>query len=364
MRFKYWKQLREINLNRLLPRSFTNLELDRKITVIGGLLGLISFTFTFSKWFIEESDLFKSHQLKASIIRPQETLSLNAEDTLGNFIIFKNSGDYPEIVTRVRAELYLPFKNVSLYPNRNTPNILPLQIDHDYIVEEDGRIGEFLFNGGYINKGSSRLPHFVDLPDYKNILAFGGKLDKGRYVLESCNESFVITNKTPQNIITKETHFKFPKEVLDTINEHYFLVESGVYDQSVFSTLSNEDFEVEYFLGELVIVIEFINSDGKLDRRLVDGSNVHLIVSKNKKLLHFSDWWNGFPGEFKLVADLRKSDLLLGRKSQLRAKVGKGADFNDYIVTLSDMPATMPTPGFFTNQNKSLCKLNQISMPQ
>lgn len=350
------------NFKRFLPISFTNLLLDQKFTVIGSIAGILAFILTVPAWVKENTEWFKNHQVFASVVRPQETLGLDSDDTIGTYIIFENKGDYPEIITRIRAELYLPFQINSSVLRDETPDVLALQVQRSYSKESDRRVSEFLKEGGYIQKRPSRLPHFVDSPEYKNIFAFGGKLNKSRYVLQGCNKSIVITDKKPQNVVTKASHFRLPVELTEAIKNYYLLVESGVYDDSIFALFSSDEIEVEYFIGELLIVIEFINKEGLIDRNFIDGTNVFLVASKTNKHLKFSDWWNGFPGHFQLKAELRKSELLHGKKFKFESKVAKGTDHKEYILSISDMPMNMATPTFFESHDNSLCALEQVSI--
>ncbi|WDD99606.1 hypothetical protein [Thalassomonas actiniarum] len=345
--------------NIYLPVSFSRLSLDQKFAVVGGAAGILSSVIYSGLWITDNTEVFKQHKIQASVIRPQQSVGLNIDATLGTYIIFENKGDYPEIVTRIRAELYLPFRLESVILGSEVPDILALQVQENISSDGDRRVSDFLKEGGYIKKSSSRLPSYVEPPEYKNILAFGKKFKQYRYILQGCNESLVITNNKPYNIVTKASFFKFPNQLNKTIKNNFLLVETGLFEDTIVGVLSDGDVKIEYYVGELLIVVEFINPDGRVDSRVVDATNVYLVASKSKKYLKFSDWWNGFPGHFELTTELSKSDLINGRNKKVEFKRAKGADLKDYVISIADIPMGMPTPSFFDSQDHSLCEFEQ-----
>ncbi|OXX60681.1 hypothetical protein [Vibrio sp. V15_P4S5T153] len=353
---------------RNLLNGFIELKLDGKVGVVGGILGMLTTLFTGLFLWVDNSDLFKEHRISASVVRSQEILELDGDATFGTYVIFDNKGNYPEIITRITVELYTPFTLSSMKLGGKTPLTLPLQVSEKFSSDGDLRVKDFLNQAGYVHKRPSMLPFYVDLPEYKNVIAFGdpsGKQDvKHRYVFSGCNNSIVVSNKIPHNVVTVASHFKLPEELRIALKETFLLVESGALDNSVVGMLNGGLATSNYYIGELLIVAEFINKERMIDRAVINATNVFLEASKEKKFIKFTDWWSGFPNSQKLVVQLRETQNLSGRTTKLAFAKATGADLKDYVVSISDLPMMMAMPAFFENQDQALCEYVQVNISE
>ncbi|WP_047691063.1 hypothetical protein [Vibrio sp. ZOR0018] len=327
------------------------------LVILGSLGGLI----TGPLLLIRDAEIFKEHLLSVNVIRSQEKVTLDKSGMIGSYLIFNNKGDYEEIITRVSMEFYTPYQVSSVYLGGDVPNILPITIGEE--LGKSGEVKELLANGNFIERHPSMLPNYVSRSDSENVIAFGrnttGGEFKHRWMLYGCNNPVKIRKNINNTVVINQ--FKLPQELVKEIEAIPMIIETGVFDDSIIGLIENGKPTMRLYLGELLVTVEFVNSNGRADRAIVDATNVYLEVNSDGKTLSLADWDTSFPDSFQKIVDIRTTENIYDRKPEsLKYYSSIDSDSNNYLVKESGVPRSYTMPSMFANYDADLCQYTQV----